>query len=440
MNFGGIKMDFVLEFVANLVYVICFIVMGQLFLGFQRAYCKYEYIVLISLTFITTILWFTVETWLKMVAHMGCVLITLLVYFAEKKKKLVGLYLSGMAILAMFEMMFKIVILGFAKYGKLSLSNSMVNFISCATVGIFIYGVGAYFKSKYPYGFKKMSANYLIVFAIILFLDATILVSLADVVINVLEAERKWIYELLYIGIVVGILVQIVLLINTLITRNIYKENVALAQKYLDNQNEHYLYLEKREVETKKFRHDIKNHLLLLGNLMQNADYDGANQYLDTINDKVSTFGNRISVNNSIADAILNKYLDEADQKGIEIKVAGHFPLACFISAYDICTVLSNLLSNAILAEEQAQGKRVELEIRYTEDEILFLMENDYVHELKMENGTFQSTKKEEAGHGYGLVNVKECVEKNDGTFLIDTENQKFKVMLSMKNRQGEIS
>lgn len=433
-------MEFALEFFTNLIYVSIFIVIGTLFMGFERRNCKFEKSALLSITLVATGLWFVLDVWLRALVHVLCIVIILCLFFDVKKRILGVFYLGVTASFTMISLIFEMVVREVVSYIQIDVDANILLFISYFVAMLFIWGVGVYFNVKYVEYLKMVEKKYYLILVSILLLDSTIVGLLGDFILYDLDTSKKIVPILLYIGIVVGILVQIVLLINTLITRNIYKENVALAQKYLDNQNEHYLYLEKREVETKKFRHDIKNHLLLLGNLMQNADYDGANQYLDTINDKVSAFGNRISVNNSIADAILNKYLDEADQKGIEIKVAGHFPLACFISAYDICTVLSNLLSNAILAEEQAQGKRVELEIRYTEDEILFLMENDYVYELKMENGTFQSTKKEEAGHGYGLVNVKECVEKNDGTFLIDTENQKFKVMLSMKNRQGEIS
>lgn len=427
-------MEFVLGFLANIIYVGCFLYIGQLLLSFKRKNMKYEQLVWIVSTLLTTIICIYADVWVKGVAHLFCILLTLVCYFAEKKRTLCGLYLGGTAILSICEMMFELVILELASYWQLELSQNLVDLISCTVIGVFIWGIGEYFGKKYPEGLKKVGVNYLIVFAVILLADASILAVLGDFVMNVLDAERKWVYVLLYIAIVIGILLQIVLLINALITRNVYKENEALAKKYLDYQNEHYLYLEKREVETKKFRHDVKNHLMILEDQIKHADYEGAEKYLDAIQDKVGSFGSRISVNNSIADAILNKYCDEAEENGIELKISGHFPQECKIVAYDICTVLSNLLSNAILAEEQANGTSVSLDIRYTDKEILLVVENDYINDLRVENGVFKSTKENVLGHGYGLVNVRECVENNGGTMMISTDNSRFKVMLTMKN------
>ena len=222
-------------------------------------------------------------------------------------------------------------------------------------------------------------------------------------------------------------------------TRNVHKENEKLAKQFLESQNEHYQYLEKREHETKKFRHDIKNHLILLENLINNQKYDEAEAYLQTINEKVSTFSNQVSVNNGIADAILNRFYIEAQEKGIALKVSGHFPMDCYITAYDICTILSNLLSNAILAETESKGKEVLVNIKYTDDKVLLTVENNYAHELDEVDGVFKTTKKDSLGHGYGLSNVKECVEKNGGNISISTENQRFKVMIMMLNENEEM-
>ena len=101
--------------------------------------------------------------------------------------------------------------------------------------------------------------------------------------------------------------------------------------------------------------------------------------------------------------------------------------------------MLSNLLSNAILAEIEAEGKEVLVNIKYTDNKVLLTMENDYVHELNEVDGAFKTTKEDSIGHGYGLSNVKECVEKNGGYLSISTENHQFKVMIMMLNENEEM-
>ena len=108
------------------------------------------------------------------------------------------------------------------------------------------------------------------------------------------------------------------------------------------------------------------------------------------------------------------------------------------MSAYDICTILSNLLSNALIAvSECEQRKDILLDIRYTEQDIIIVVENDYEHELKVKGNVFITTKKDTYNHGLGLENVKRCVERNNGHFTISTENKRFKVMLSIGNDKG---
>ena len=243
---------------------------------------------------------------------------------------------------------------------------------------------------------------------------------------------------MLYVFVVTGILTQIILLLNAISTQNVYRENEALAKKYLDNQKEHYLYLEKREFETKKFRHDIRNHMFLLQSMMEKKDYENAEHYLSTLNERVNTFGNSISVNNGIADAVLNKFYHDAFEKEITLKVNGHLPLDCYVSAFDMCTILSNLLSNAIDAEYEFGGHEVDLDIRYSDTEIFLVIENDYVHELQAKEGLFKTTKQDDFEHGLGLSNVRDCVEKNEGHLLITTDNHRFKVMISLRNEQKE--
>ena len=263
-----------------------------------------------------------------------------------------------------------------------------------------------------------------------------VLLLLGDFILNSLQAEYKYIPIFFYGCVVIGLFIQLVLLINTLVTRNVHKENEKLAKQFLESQNEHYQYLEKREHETKKFRHDIKNHLILLENMINTHKYDEAKEYLDMINDKVISFSSQISVNNGIADAILNRFYTEAKEKGITLKVSGHFPMDCYITAYDICTIFSNLLSNAIRAELEAEGKAVLVLIKYTEDKVLLTIENDYVNELNEVDGVFKTTKTDSLGHGYGLSNVKECAEKNGGYLSIATENHRFKAMVMMLNEK----
>lgn len=432
-------MEFILELINTLAYLGCVINIGKLFLGYRQKHIKFQNAILFIVAFFATIIMTYSNVWSEIIIHAVSIIIVSYLYFQEKWRNIFGLYIGTTVVLSVLAMLFDVILIEAIIFLQMKELDNIIDIINLILILLFIRAIGKYYKEKYANGLKNIGLRYWLLFIIIMFFDASVILILGDFILSTLQAERRYLSVFSYWCVVIGLLIQLVLLINTLVTRNVHKENEKLAKQFLESQNEHYQYLEKREHETKKFRHDIKNHLILLENLINNQKYDEAEAYLQTINEKVSTFSNQVSVNNGIADAILNRFYIEAQEKGIALKVSGHFPLDCYITAYDICTILSNLLSNAILAETESKGKEVLVNIKYTDDKVLLTVENDYVHELDEVDGVFKTTKKDSMGHGYGLSNVKECVEKNGGNISISTEKQRFKVMIMMLNENEEM-
>lgn len=284
---------------------------------------------------------------------------------------------------------------------------------------------------------KKVGVKYTLYFMLLVFTECFMVTSMGELIYRELEMGRKLAFQIAYILMVIFMFIQIGLMIALIISRNVYREKEYLAAKYLEEQKMHYEYLENRERQTKKFRHDIKNHLVIVNDLMSKQRYEECESYLREVGQRVDRFSYKISVNNDFADAIVNKFYLEAQQKGIELQVKGHLPRPCHLSAFDLCTIFSNLLSNAIEAEEASGGKFVYVQLRYTDMEIMVAVENDFKQKLEQENGAFFTTKDDKVNHGFGLENVKECVRKNHGHITINTQNNIFKVLVCVENREG---
>ena len=432
-------MAFVLELINTLAYLGCVINVGKLFLGYRQQHIKYRTLILFFIAFLTSIIMLYSNIMIEVMIHGMSIILVSCVYFQEKWRNIFGLYIGTTVVLSVLSMLFNVISTEILFFLEVKNADNIVSIFNLFLIFLLIRVIGTYYKEKYENGLKNIGAKYWLLFIIIMFFDASVILILGDFILSTLQVERRYLSVFSYWCVVIGLLIQLVLLINTLVTRNVHKENEKLAKQFLESQNEHYQYLEKREHETKKFRHDIKNHLILLENLINNQKYSEAEAYLNTINEKVSTFSNHVSVNNGIADAILNRFYIDAQEKGIELKVSGHFPMDCYITAYDMCTILSNLLSNAILAETESEGNEVFVNIKYTDDKVLLTVENDYAHELDEVDGVFKTTKKDSLGHGYGLSNVKECVERNGGYVSISTENQRFLVKIMMLNENEEM-
>lgn len=370
------------------------------------------------------------EVWIFGLAQIliSCIFVDFLFYGKRMEKailvitEIISISNIGMIIKSVIAMICIIVNLEIAPY------------IIDTIVSVSIILILAVFRRKL--GWKRLwiiggiGNKYAFFFMLLVILQCFMVTAMGDVIYKEIAMTRKVAFEIIYILSVIFMFIQIGLMIALIISRNVYREKEYLAAKYLEEQKLHYEYLENRERETKKFRHDIKGHLLLVNDLINKKQYEACETYLHEINVRIDRFSNKISVNNGIADAIVNRFYVEAKQKGIDLQVKGHLPNPCYLSGYDICTILSNLLSNAIEAECAAGGETVHVEFRYTDSEIMLVVENDYIQDLEQSDGAFFTTKEDKANHGFGLENVKECIKKNNGQITIDTEKNIFRVLV----------
>lgn len=274
--------------------------------------------------------------------------------------------------------------------------------------------------------------SYLTFLTIVVIIDGTIIVAIGIFLFKKMGITNMTLAVTIYFLLIICIFVQIGLLIHMIKSRDLHKENELLARQYLENQTRYYEYLVQRDEDTRKFRHDIRNHISMLNMLFQENKVDECKDYLQDLTTHYENIHNAISVNNCIADAILNKYYYEAQNCGIELTVTGHFPSECNLPAYDICTIFSNLLENALKAVIDCGGKNISVGCRYTDTEILLSIENDSDYVELDANGMPRTSKNDVSQHGFGLKNVQQCVRQNNGHMSIQTNDKRFKVILSL--------
>jgi len=259
-----------------------------------------------------------------------------------------------------------------------------------------------------------------------MFVDTAVVTVVEFTSLDLILEKQRNIYLLSVVLVIIGIFIQLAAVILLFTQRNVYKEKKQLTEKYLNEQKSHYEYLEKRERETKKFRHDFRSHLELISNMAQNHDVEKIHSYLEKLHIKVEELGNVVTVQNGIVDAILNQYYAKAIQCGITMEVKGRFPGDSEIDAYDICTIFSNILSNAIEAATEAEEKFVSVECRYNERNIIIVVKNSFRREQQNASSMLKTKKEDLDYHGYGLSNMKDSVDKYNGVFDIEIKDGRF--------------
>lgn len=181
------------------------------------------------------------------------------------------------------------------------------------------------------------------------------LIPVVSLVANVLVlAESVWGGLGQVPAVVIGILI---LIINVFAYRQLLhvSENAyALAQEKAQARIEAYKVeqyhrLIQQHDATRGWKHDMKNHLLTAGSMLESGHIDDAKAYLESAADRLERDTFVIQSGNTALDGILNAKIEEATAAGCKVSLRLELP-ARLMDEIDCCTVVGNLWDNAIRA------------------------------------------------------------------------------------------
>jgi|GEM_PF-2743050 len=227
-----------------------------------------------------------------------------------------------------------------------------------------------------------------------------------------------------------GSLVSVFILMMTavLLSRHRSKEKelyMALGYRnsLFDEQKKYYESLLQREEETKAFRHDLQNHLLCMRHLGEEGDFEGLKKYLD----ELALQSEKIKFQNLCGNATVNVLLREIQKQfpKVQCQWEGRIPDALRMSQMDLCTVFSNVLKNAFESADACEDKYVAVKAEFFNRAMVLRIKNSVKNLVVEERGRLKTHKKE-AGHGYGVSNVKSVLEQYDGSYEYEVSGDCF--------------
>lgn len=427
----------VIHILADIIHFLTIFVVCDMFFGLKRKKFEHKWIVRIITNSIVAGMSAFVYMYdnynVIILMYMLTIILLLLIFYKETIYSIVVTTIWTMSALSMIDTMGFVLFDVFMKILGINaqfLSNLAVAILS---IGL-IYVVGRIYRKYTSATLKKVGIPNLIGFTILLMIDTFVVTAITVMNTEINSVQTKTTYFVSIVLVILGIFIQLASVILLFTQRNVYKEKEELTDKYLNEQKHHYEYLENRERETKKFRHDLRSHMELISNLARNHEYDKIDNYIEQIQERIDTFGNVITVQNSIVDAIINQYYARAEQSGVTMEVKGRFPVDCNIDTYDLCTIFSNVLSNALEAALETEEKYVSLECRYTDKSIIISVVNSFDAKTKSGNAQWRTRKANTDYHGYGLENIKDSVNKYNGLFDIETEDNMFNLKILFNN------
>lgn len=165
--------------------------------------------------------------------------------------------------------------------------------------------------------------------------------------------------------------------------------------------------------QMQEWRHDYRNHIQNMKNRLD-GDQGELEQYLDELADDLTQTDTSIQTGNVMADAVLNSKLSVAEQKSIQLNVKAHIPEGIEMTDVEMCSVLGNLLDNAIEACEKLPCDKRFLRVYIDKFKGQFYLSvQNSSPSIQRDKGIFRTTK---AGtHGFGLFRIDRIAKKYGG-------------------------
>lgn len=236
------------------------------------------------------------------------------------------------------------------------------------------------------------------------------------------------------------ICISLLLLINIgtfyLYDRIIWVTDNKTQMLLASQQNEYYkkqIALMKSSMEGMRvLRHDLRNQLSAIQAIAQSGDLNAVNQHIDSLigaNELTKNYADSGNVN---IDSILNYKIFEAEQAKIPVSLQYNIPPNLNVSSVDVCSILGNLIDNAMHACEKlpADKRKINLSIRFDRKCLVIAVANPYAGDLIYEDGKLQTSNKDKENHGIGLLSIRKAVEKYDGIMDIENTDEIFKITI----------
>lgn len=212
-------------------------------------------------------------------------------------------------------------------------------------------------------------------------------------------------------------------------------------QKYADAlkdyhkmESHYYRSLLDKEADTRKYRHDMNNHMICIKNLLEEGRYDQLGDYIDNLYDKTRELVNRsYNTGNNVLDALTNYYADNLDED-IEFKVCGTIHKTIDIDDVSLSSIYSNMLLNAIEEQQNLTGKDKFINVilkegdKFAQIAVINSMSKEQIADLNK----LSTSKKDKHNHGFGLKNIRKNIEDNNGKLDIEARNHRFDIKVTL--------
>lgn len=215
-------------------------------------------------------------------------------------------------------------------------------------------------------------------------------------------------------------------------------KNMRLTQEneLLQMQAAQYRILRKSIEDTRRARHDLRQHFKALQGCIESGDIGKVADYVNSYQESLPPDTVHRFCKNYAVDAILHYYMEQSVKQQTNLKVDIQMMEETIIPQSEFCALLGNLLENALAACADSKAPRIiRLHIRQQGKQRLYLtLDNTSRQPPKSSGGRFFSSTHN--GFGIGTESVRVIAKRYNGDARFEWKDGLFcvSVMLSSIN------
>lgn len=295
-----------------------------------------------------------------------------------------------------------LVIMGYGNPSEL-LESNMGRILGMIGTKIFDFWIIVYSCRIYKDKVKSLPFRYWVLIILMPFLSAVIL---------------NQIFPAYHIGnnVMIGYIISVcgVLYLNFSVFNYFesYDKQLKLAtlEQIMERESENYRAIASSYAEIGNIKHDLKNQVTILNDLLKDSKYDEAKQHINQLYNDVEKVTSVCYTGNSAVDSIINLKGDYARSCNISF-ISKITVKSIDFDAIGICRILGNALDNAIEACERIDidEKFVCVSMHRLNNKLIIEIENS---SLPVDVNNLITSKENKAAHGIGMQSIRQTVEK----------------------------
>lgn len=228
------------------------------------------------------------------------------------------------------------------------------------------------------------------------------------------------------------ILLYLIILISMVLEEvKIERERQEIRSSMLEHQYQELLEIHR---EYGILVHDVKNHMRMIGAMIEHGRTEETEAYISRILGELSKGRDVIWSTHESMNLILNMKFREAQKAQIKVECHCDDMSGLALSLVEICALFSNLLDNAIEANKKCPAdieRRIVLLCARREKMLMISLSNPVE---RMRTGQrkrlLETTKEDGKLHGFGMLSIQKVIDNYHGHMRADVKDKEFSIVI----------